>query len=362
MNIYVYGTGKIGAKVEERLLQYGMELTGYVDSYKTGCFKGKPILKLSELSPDDFIIISVLNTNSVVEIYGALKDNGLEKIYWYYDAFCDFDNSKREDFFGEQCLDLTNWGNLIMPHIELHVSDKCNLNCKGCSHFSPLFDEINAVYEEKMNDIRKIKRLFDNVFRIDILGGEPLLNSEIHRYITGLREVFPDTFIQIYTNGLLLPGLDDSVLQLIHDNNIGVSISEYAPTHKMIDKIIDRLNHFHIRYHIAEYDDKQVFNIPISISSNSTYPQMCISNGCITISDGKISRCPTLMYVEKFNSYFNQKLPTEGIYSIDDYSDGRELLEDMQKEVPLCKHCIKCDMKWEVCGKEKKMEDFAVCE
>lgn len=51
-----------------------------------------------------------------------------------------------------------------MPHIELHISDKCNLNCRGCTHFSPLYNEIGAVFEEKIDDIKKIKRLFDEVF------------------------------------------------------------------------------------------------------------------------------------------------------------------------------------------------------
>lgn len=362
MNIYVYGTGKIGSKIEERLAQYNLELTGYIDSYKTGKFKDKPIVKAGNLSADDYVIISVLNTSSIMDIYSTLRDCGIKNIYWYYDALCSWDENNRKDFFREQCHDLTNWGRLIMPHIELHISDKCNLNCKGCSHFSPLYDEINAVYEDKLSDIRKIKALFDNIFRIDILGGEPLLNHELSKYIIGLREELPDTFIQIYTNGLLLPGLDDSVMQLIHDNNIGVSISEYAPTHKMIDKITDRLNQFQIRYHIAEYDDKQVFNTPISTSPDSKYPKMCISDGCITVDNGRISRCPTLMYISKFNEYFNQNLPTDGIYNIDDYSDGYMILEDMKKDIPLCKHCIKCDMKWSVCGAKKNIEDFAVNE
>lgn len=360
MNIYVYGTGKIGSKIEERLAQYNLELTGYIDSYKTGSFKDKPIVKAGDLSANDYVIISVLNTSSIMDIYSTLRDCGIKNIYWYYDALCNWDENNRKDFFSEQCHNLSSWGSLLMPHIELHISDKCNLNCKGCSHFSPLYDEINAVYEDKLSDIRKIKALFDNIFRIDILGGEPLLNPELSKYIIGLREELPDTFIQVYTNGLLIPNLDDSVMQLFYDNNIGVSISEYAPTHNIIDKIISRLNQFHIRYHLAAYDDKQVFNIPISTSESSIYPKMCISDGCITISDGKISRCPTLMYVNKFNSVFHQNLPEDGIYQISDYSDGRKLLNDMKKVVPLCKHCIKCDMKWEVCGKEKKFEDFAV--
>lgn len=365
MGIYIYGAGKIGAKVKERLQEYTLSAEGFIDGFKTGDYVGLPIYGveiIEKLNNYDNIIISVLNTNSILEIYKLLRERKIKNIYWFYDAVQKKNIHQDYDFFTDQCLDMSSWGNLIMPHIELHISDKCNLDCRGCSHFSPLFDELNADFNQKINDIRQIKALFDDVFRIDILGGEPLLNPEVGKYVSELRKELPKTFIQIYTNGLLIPGLKDEVLKEIFDNNISVSISEYRPTHKIIDKIISRLDDFEIRYHIAEYDDKQVFNVPISLSSDSKYPRMCISDGCITVSDGRIARCPTLMYVERFNEYFKKDLPTEGIYAINEYKSGEKLLEDMKKEVPLCRHCIKCDMEWSTCKKEKKIEDFAVYE
>ena len=361
MGNYIYGAGKIGARVLKKLFEYRVPLDGFLDSHKLGEYEGVPIIDLGELNKKSKVIISVLNTNSILEIYHKLKDSGIKKIFWYYDAYRD-ESLLGKDFWSEQCLDLSEWGDIIMPHIELHISDICNLNCKGCSHFSPLFNEINAIYENKINDIKMIKSLFDDVFRIDILGGEPLLNPELERYIIGLRSELPNSFIQIYTNGLLLPQLDSRVLKTISDNNICISISEYRPTHEMIGKIRAILDEHGIMYHIAEYDDKQVFNKPLSTSKNSKYSRLCISDGCITISDGRISRCPTLMYIGKFNEYFNQDLPTDGIHMISEYSNGLELLEDMKKWVPLCNHCIQCDMEWGVCDYEKKIEDFAVNE
>lgn len=361
MKNYIYGAGKIGARLLKRLSEYNEPVFGYIDSYKKGSYEGCPIVPIQDIDEESRVIISVLNTNSILDIYHTLRRFGIKRIYWYYDAYQKIENYG-EDFWSDQCLDMSEWGELIMPHIELHISDTCNLNCKGCSHFSPLYDEINAVYEDKIRDIRSIKLLFDNIFRIDVLGGEPLLNPELKKYIIGLREELPETFIQVYTNGLLFPQLDDDVLKAISDNDIGISVSEYRPTHNMIGLIKQKLDEYGIRYHIAEYDDKQVFNKPLSISEDSKYPRTCISDGCITISGGRIARCPTLMYIEKFNDYFNQNLPSEGIHIIKDYKNGDELLADMKKWVPLCNHCIKCDMKWEVCGKEKKIEDFAVNE
>lgn len=360
MKVYVYGAGSIGAKIEDCLNKYGLDLEGYLDSYKTGEFRGKKIYSLTDISPEDSVIISVVNTNSILEIFKLLKKAGVRKVYWYYDAYQDCSSSN--NFFEDQCLDMSDWSTDVMPHIELHISDMCNLNCRGCTHFSPLFNEVNAILEQKISDVRKIKRLFEEVFRIDILGGEPLLNPQLKEYVIKLREELPKTFIQIYTNGILIPKLEEAVLQAIHDSNVGISISEYLPTHNMISQIREKLDEFNIRYHIAAYDSKQKFNRPISLSDNSKYPFMCISDGCITVSDGRIARCPTLMYISKFNEYFGKDLPMEGIYEIDSYKNGDELLEDMRKEIPLCKHCIKCDMDWSVCDKTISIEDFAVDE
>lgn len=361
MKTYIYGAGAIGKHVVEKMEKCGEKPDGFIDSYKMGSYVGYPIIPLEKIEKKSKVIISILNTDDILEVYNMLKRARISGIFWFYDIDekC---NVCGETFFERECLDLSDWGDVIMPHVELHISDKCNLNCKGCTHFSPLFSEVGANLKQKMDDIKSLKTLFSDIFRIDILGGEPLLNPELKEYVIELRQLLPKTFIQIYTNGLLIPKLQSDVLQAIVDNNIGICISEYYPTHQMIGKIREILDKYYIRYRIAEYDSKQLFNTPISLSMDSKYPQKCISNGCITISDGMIARCPTLMYVSKFNEYFNQHLPIDGIHKISEYTNGKELLADMKKKVPLCKHCVACEMKWAVCGKEKKLEDFAVCE
>lgn len=360
MGIYVFGAGKIAKRLVEKTQKYGIYIEGFIDSYIKGEYLGFPIKDIEQIDTKSIIVISVLNTNSILQIYSKLRQYEMENIYWYKD----FDNyiqaSGQALFLEKECLNMQGWGNLIMPHIELHISDKCNLNCRGCTHFSPLYDEIGAVFEEKLDDIKKIKRLFDEVFRIDILGGEPLLNPELSRYVIELRKELPRTFIQIYSNGLLIPKMSDCDLRIIKENNIGVSISEYAPTHKMIDCIKETLERYEINYRIADFDFKQKFNLPISTNAKSQHPKLCISNGCITVDKGRISRCPTLMYVSKFNEYFGENLPTDGIYNLDEYETGENLMKDMEKEIPLCKHCIQKEIDWSVCGKEKYFDDFAV--
>lgn len=359
MDIVIYGACEIGKRAEKSLREnYSTSIIGYMDTYKSGEYNGQPILEIENVKKDTYVVVAVLNPHNTIAICNILKEHGFTKIYWFYDMHLKLDN--RQDFFAEECFEIFDWGDRLLPHGEFHISDKCNLNCRGCTHFSPLFDTVGMDFESRMNDLKQIKRIFSNVFRLDILGGEPLLNDELDRYVSEIRKMFPDSFLQIYSNGLLIPSLKDSVLETIRENDVAFSISEYLPTHNMIDKITARLDEFGIRYRIAEFDMKQVFNRPISTSEHSKYPQLCISDGCVTIADGKIARCPTLMYVTKFNEVFQQNLPTEGIYELEKCEDGKELLEVLKKDVPLCKHCVKNEMKWSICGKTKMFEDFAV--
>ncbi len=359
MDIVIYGAGKIGRKARSTIEKYypDVQLKGYLDTFKKGDCEGVPILGFHDIDKDTLIAIAVLDPYVAAEIYDRLASAGFRNISWYLGM--DGVPESRSSFPADECLEIQNWGDSTLPHIEFHICDKCNLNCKGCTHFSPLYHERGAGPQERLEDVRRLKTKAADIIRLDILGGEPLLDPDLPHYLVELRKLLPHSFLQIFTNGLLLPSLPDEVMGCIQDNDIKVSISEYRPTHHMIDKIVKRLDEYHIRYMIFPYDSKQVFNKPISLSEHSKYPQQCISDGCVTLADGKIARCPTLMYVSKFNEKFGTSLPTEGIMSLDDCPSGRELLEKLKEEVPLCRHCVKCDMEWSVCGKEASMDDFA---
>ena len=67
-----------------------------------------------------------------------------------------------------------------LVHLETHVVDHCNLNCKACNNFSPF------VREEKLSDIVSYRRdisnlaeVYSGIGRFFLLGGEPLLAPEL---------------------------------------------------------------------------------------------------------------------------------------------------------------------------------------
>lgn len=205
-----------------------------------------------------------------------------------------------------------------------------------------------------------IKEKFSHIIKFYLLGGEPFLNPEINKYICEIRELLPDSELYIVTNGLLIEKLPKETLECIKDNHVWISISEYKPTSKKIHTICDILNKYKILFEIRRAKDRQKFCLPLSLSEESKYPRTCISSICVTIWNGKISRCPQLMYISYFNTYFNTHLPESGVMELKNCATGDDLLAILKEDVPLCRHCVKNEIEWEICGRTPKLEDFAV--
>lgn len=359
MKMLFYGAGHCGKEALEvyNSCAYKEEnMEGFIDSKKKGNFCGYPVFPVSEVEDKNVnVVITIYDLRIVGEVYNHLKRNGFLHIFWFKRK----DKKKvGADFLEEECIDCSNWGECVLPKVEMHIADYCNLNCKGCTHFSPIFAKVLPDFEERIKDVKLLKEKIPHVLIFSILGGEPFLNPEIDLYVTEVRKVFPNTFIQIVTNGLLIPKLEGRILECIKENKIAVQISEYKPTHKIIDRIEAKLKEHGVTYYIQAYEAKEMFVKPLSLSEHSRYPQKCISEGCVNIWNGKISKCPTLMYIDQFNEKFNQNLPNEGIMQLEDCPEGFQLLDVLDKEVPLCRHCVYYETEWEQCGVNPSMEDF----
>jgi MoaA/NifB/PqqE/SkfB family radical SAM enzyme len=78
----------------------------------------------------------------------------------------------------------------VLPYVEMHVVDHCNLNCKGCSHFSPIADELFTDIGEFTRDLQQLRRLVSNIEVIRLMGGEPLLHPNITDFIRSTKFFF----------------------------------------------------------------------------------------------------------------------------------------------------------------------------
>ncbi|WP_287492386.1 radical SAM protein [Sellimonas sp.] len=90
-----------------------------------------------------------------------------------------------------------------ISYIETMVSYQCNLSCIGCSNFCDYPHKGYENWETNEANIEQWAKIIEpEVF--GIMGGEPLLNPELEKWIYGIRKYFPKTTILLMTNGTLL--------------------------------------------------------------------------------------------------------------------------------------------------------------
>lgn len=352
MKIVIYGAGNYGKMALEVLQEYGMQsdVLGFVDSNKVGEYLGLPIVPVNILDKGVVCVIAMANSKVALEVQQALSEKGMKNIYLF--------KPERKKCVGGSFLEdyCKRLEGSILDQVEMHIMDACNLNCRGCAHYSPIFKKEIPNFDERIRDVCLLKEKFDGILRFYILGGEPFLNPEVGKYAQVISQILPDTEIYIVTNGLLVPRVSQNILEDIKSAGVIIEISEYEPTHRMIDDIKATLNNAEIPYVIRALDTKQKFNIPLSLEAKDDF--YCISNGCITIWNGKIARCPQVMYIDYFNKYFNTAFPGEGALDLESCQGGEELKAFLNKEVSLCKYCAKHEIEWSVCGREVSLADF----
>jgi hypothetical protein len=92
---------------------------------------------------------------------------------------------------------------LTIPYLEIPITHVCNLHCDGCCYYA----NYNIKTMMSADEVRTAvsawsKRIMPRM--VKILGGEPLVNRQLPEIFLSLRQLLPQSHIQIITNGLQL--------------------------------------------------------------------------------------------------------------------------------------------------------------
>lgn len=243
--------------------------------------------------------------------------------------------------------------------VEVHLADHCNLNCKGCDHFSPIADPGFPKLDIFERDLKRLKVLFSNdLIRLRMLGGEPLLNPDITIFLKIARDVLCDAELEIVTNGLLLTSMNDGFWVACKENNIVIRPTKY-PVNCNYEKAKKSAEYHGVRYeyYSNEFEEKTLYHDTLDISGKQN-PRMsflkCYSaNRCIFLEDGKLYPCNIIPNIHHFNSMFNKSLNVTHKDYIDIFqaSGQDEIMEFLSNPVPFCRYCnidaVTYNNKWE---------------
>ncbi|UVK37084.1 radical SAM protein [Mesorhizobium sp. AR10] len=91
----------------------------------------------------------------------------------------------------------------VFQKLELHVAHGCNLSCESCSHYSN-HAHAGTVSLEDADCWMGLWSRRVSVTRFSLLGGEPTIHPELPRFVGLVRRHWPDTRIEIVSNGFFL--------------------------------------------------------------------------------------------------------------------------------------------------------------
>ncbi len=367
MRIAIWGAGEFG-KYAIALLSSNNEINVacIIDNYK----KKENIAGINIVDPEEYlktfhesvdcVLVTFLNGISIrsqiqemgIKRWGVVNDNVfLKKMNIEHDLLNDRNilwNFDRE-------INLP-----VMETLETNVVDYCNLNCKGCSHFSNIFEKNAQIpYEVFERDIKFLsEKIYINQF--NLLGGEVFLNTRIIDYIECLKHYMPKTYIVVITNGLLIPKLDKSILMELEASHVEIQITEYPPTTKIKKQIETTLNQFCIQYRLRASVATFGKNIDLTGGNNPKKSQLlCRQHTCQFLRDGKIYKCPFSALGNYFFDYYNIPLHFEEGIDIYRKDINWEELPNNLRKMPIesCRYCGSEErFAWEISRYPKKEE------
>ncbi len=251
-----------------------------------------------------------------------------------------------------------------MPSIEVDIVGHCNLNCKGCTHFSPIADKTFIDVESFANDLHRLSEIISGDYfgTLYILGGEPLLHPNLVSILRISRECYPKQVIKIITNGLLLSKMNDDFWDCCEELQIIIEVTKYPIKYDYSDLnsiVSNRRKKVKIQYKgRTKFFVKKQYKLPIDIKGNQdmeySYRHCFMGGSCLNLSKGHLYTCSYAAFIERFNKHFGLNIPITQEDGIDIYDASltvRDILETMSKPIPLCKYCAVKDreygLRWE---------------
>lgn len=228
-----------------------------------------------------------------------------------------------------------------IPLIEYHLTNHCNLNCKGCAHFAPIAEPWFANINEYKNDMEELssKVVVDELI---LFGGEPLLHPNISEFLIESRKMLPNTKISVLTNGLLVLERISELKDVFVQNDVWLDITCY-PIDVKYQFMLKLLKAFRVKYRI--YNDLE----PIKTLRKHTLSHerkenkwdcLMIRSKSVQLKKGKLYICPLQAYIDIFNKFFNEDFAVDDECILDLYKATDEEIVNMYfRKNSFCEYC-----------------------
>lgn len=242
---------------------------------------------------------------------------------------------------------------------EVHLTEHCNLNCKGCSHFSPLANEEFLRIESFEKDMERMAELFskDSIQMITLLGGEPLLHPQVNDFMRIVVKNFPNMPLQLVTNGLLLHNKSKSFWETCRATGTFIRVSHYPISLDFLalkEKAMTEGVELFVEPEEAPKNfHKDIYDLSGSLNEHLSHSACEIFGSCCQLNSGKFFPCNNAANFHHLNIFFNLGISESADNYIDIYKaqSKDEFIKLITSPIPYCKYCNmnaqELEVKWD---------------
>ena len=328
-SVIVYGYGNYFQE-KIKLLQNDVQVVFIIDNNQEltgGSYGDIPIYSFDEAKVriENYKIVIMAETVARSNIKKELQSRSYEE----YRDFVDF-----ERFYTEYGYHVKKAARLL----ELHspITNQCTLRCKKCNMFIPYqCEKYSADLNGMKKDLSILMKYIDYIDKYQIIGGEPLLHSNIADYITYLRINYTNKIgrIRIVTNGTVVP--DEKLLYAIKDcrRDIGVEvvISDYRDSigyEKQFNKVAETFRANKITYEILKSLKWRDVIFPEKIESieksrTRKHMELC-GTSWHGLAEGKVYYCNCTWAAQKTGLFKPDKTDYIELDELTDFDKGKE--------------------------------------
>lgn len=279
-----------------------------------------------------------------------------------------------------------------LKYAEVNITNVCNYSCTHCQSLNNFAFKGHQRWNDYYLDYQKLSEQID-IETVQIIGGEPTLNPDFEKWVNGISNLWPNSKLQISTNGSRLDKLTEKIYQILlkhkgtlwitcHDIQLYDNLLDFSKT--FLDEIIsdsyksddwktDYANSKHdsstqlktISRKIVDKNGVEVIldwsqsfvssvvdildNRHLSIKYDSDPVEahnICYFKTCHQINKGKLYKCPLVSVLPDFLNQFDVSMSVDDkmlalsyMPLSKDSSNVSEFINNINQPIPQCKFC-----------------------
>ena len=328
--IIIAGAGIVGKKILKLCQEHNITVECFCDNsikVAESDFCGLKVILTSTLKKSYAAATIIISVAAIKDVVDLLKNIGFPNWHAGGELLKDLPLNQNnpdgainyEQFAIDSCIRCHNGyinpDKLFFRSIDIIITERCSLRCKDCSNLMQYYNNPQHCDSKMLlKAIDSFCTIADEVMEFRIIGGEAFLNKEWPLIIKRLIDEKKAKRIVLYTNGTLLP--PKKHLPSLQNDKILIVISDYGPLSKKLETLKNLLTEHAIAYHVLEVDEwldcSAITPHQRTSAQNREIFTNCCAKNMLTLSDGKLFRCPYAANASRLMAVPNYK---------DDYID-----------------------------------------